>query len=141
MSESQIQQYPYPGRTDKQPLVWSCSNPKCVEDFKIFTFESDQPKCPKCTCEGPPVIQLQALIHLLVPDKAGKIRGMYGRYKIACDPKRAFVSTGKENEVGTDDINAANCPDCLKFGKKSRIVDALGRRVSLADVSVVAAQE
>lgn len=135
MSESQIQQYPYPNRTDKQPLVWFCSNPRCSEGGQIFTFESDQPKCPKCSCEGPPVIQLRALVHLIIPAKDGKIKGKYGQYKIACDPKRAYITTGTENEGGSDNINSVNCPGCLKFGKKSRIVDALGRPVSLADMA------
>ena len=130
-----------PDRTQRQQLVWMCGNPKCVERGERFRFESDDPTCPKCGCHGPPVVQLRSLVHLLVPDKNGQIKGMYGRYKLACNPKRAYLSTGKNNEAACDDIEGVNCPDCLVFGKKSHIVDPLGRRISLKDAMTTLEQE
>jgi len=134
MTILQTAEQQYPERTQRQPLTWFCGNSQCIENFpKRFEFTSDKPVCPKCGCEGPPGIQLRALVHLSVPDPNGQIRGRFGRYKIACEPKRTHQTTGKDAEAVTDSVDAANCPECLKFAKRSRIVNPLGERIRLVN--------
>jgi len=120
-------------RTKKQPLAWYCVNPECVKTGNS-EFTSDIPKCPRCTCEGPPTIQLRTLIHLLVPDPKGPILGAVQRWKFACDPKREHLALEDNMEAATDNVHAANCPGCLETANKLSIVDALGRRISRQDI-------
>lgn len=110
----------HPDQTTKQPVVWRCPNPECRDSSldRYFDFESDQPKCPKCSA-GPPVVSKRALIHLLVRDPQGKIVGEYQRrYKLACDASRSFIATQTNGEAGTDQVAAANCPGCLAEAHK-----------------------
>ena len=126
-------QYNHATRTNKQPLMWHCYNPECSEtkddkQFGRYAFTSDEPKCPKCTMEGPPSIQLAVLIHLLVPDPKGKIGSEANRYRIACDPARDYLALTDNNEAATDVPKVANCPGCLKSAPKGALlVDTLGR--------------
>lgn len=119
-------------RTSKQPLQWVCMRPECrnEESGKPYSFFADQPKCPKCTSFGPPAIQLKALVHLLVPDPAGKIKGMFGRYSLACDRSRDVIATTTNREGGSDHPDSVNCPGCWEAAKKLRVRKALGRQVT-----------
>lgn len=141
MTHSQTAHHRYPDRTEKQPVVWTCSNPKCVENHKIFAFQSDKPVCPKCGCDGPPAIQMRGLIHLLAPHPQGKMKGRYARYNLACDAKRTYITCGDNNEGGSDNVDAVNCPGCLAFAKRSRILGALGQPLKKDDVTVVEPDE
>ena len=112
------------GQTIKQPIVWRCQNPDCLESSldRFFEFTGDECKCPKCGLGHPAVIK-RALIHLLIRDNAGRIVGDRGlRYRLACDTKRAYVATRENGEAGTGDLAAANCPGCLKaIGETFRV--------------------
>lgn len=103
------------GQTLKQPVVWRCINPMCVPPGeRYFEFTSDHDRCPKCTM-GPPCVYKKALIHMMIQDPKGPIRGDLGiRYRIVCDPKRTYLATAKNGEAVTVDTNAINCPGCIK---------------------------
>jgi hypothetical protein len=106
-------------RTSKQPARGYCTNPECRESNLDSRFEFDLPHdrlaCPKCGADRQPLVGLLALVHLLVRDKAGPVRGVGGlRYKLACDEKRAYLATVSNQEAATGDVRAANCPGCLR---------------------------
>ena len=105
-------------RTTKQPARGYCLNPECREtsDASRFEFEvtNGEVVCPKCGANEAPTVGLLVLIHLLVPDKNGPIKGMNGRYRLACDSKRAYLATGTNQEAATGDVRHANCPGCLE---------------------------
>lgn len=104
----------HPDQTVKQPVVWRCSNPHCIPIGEMwFDFESDRPRCPKCTSEGFPNVTKKALIHLMLRDAKGPIQGQYGRYRLACDKNRVDMATPTNGEAATDHFEAANCPGCL----------------------------
>lgn len=105
-------------RTTKQPARGFCYNPACRElstDERFeFTVDHDRFACPKCGASGPPLAGLLVLIHLLVPHKAGHLIGTGGvRYMLACDETRAYVATVTNQEAGSGDLAAVNCPGCL----------------------------
>lgn len=102
----------YPERTSKQPITWRCRNPDCREGDGWFEFEGDEPRCPKCTNNGHPYVVMLALIHLLVPDPAGKIRGRRTRYRMLCDAERSHIATFANNEQATDDPTMVTCAGC-----------------------------
>lgn len=128
-------QYKYVSRTQSQPLEWVCTNPECIQTDEerknhYVRFVSEKPKCPRCTQEGPPVIKLLALVHLLLPDPKGKIQGQYKRWRIACDKDRDYLALTDNNEAATDVPAAANCPGCIKAAPKNvMLVDSLGRQL------------
>lgn len=103
-------------QTTKQPTVFRCPNPDCVEHrFQgYYDFESDEPICPKCGL-GPPGVQKRSLTHLLVRDnRVGPIPGALGmRYYMACDPQRDFLATELNGEGASGDPAAVNCPGCM----------------------------
>ena len=104
------------GQTTKQPTVWRCQNPDCLESSldRFYEFERDEPTCPKCGLTEPAVIK-KALIHFLIRDSKGPIRGDMGmNFRMACSPMRAYIATTENGEAGTGDISAATCPGCLK---------------------------
>lgn len=104
------------GQTTKQPVVFCCQNPDCKENkfaIKLFEFESEYPECPKCGSTAPTVYK-RTLIHLLVKDRMGPIRGQYGRWKLACDAKREILATPDNGESATDQLPSVNCPGCLE---------------------------
>jgi hypothetical protein len=111
-------------RTTKQPVTACCFNLECLEDGDRFEFpcEHGDVACPKCGATEAPMIAVLALTHFLVRDnKAGLIRGGHGRYRLACDPKRAYLATPTNNEAATDQLEAANCPQCLRVAKEQNL--------------------
>lgn len=105
----------HPSQTHRQPVVWRCPNPDCLENATDtwFDFESDYPTCPKCGLE-PPAIQKRVLIHLLVADTKGPIMGSQGlRYHMACHPQRVILATATNGEAASNDPAQVNCPGCL----------------------------
>jgi len=110
-------------RTKHQPIVWRCFNPECFErGAKVFDFERDAPKCPKCGAEAP-FITARALIHVLIRDENGPIPGEHGkRYRVACDAKRDYLATLTNEEAATGNPSAANCPGCLHVVKDALII-------------------
>lgn len=107
-------------RTEKQPMVFTCTNPACREFdaqtsiFKKFDFESDLAVCPKCGA-GPPIVHRRTLIHLIARNDQGPIVGQGGlRWFMLCDPRRTYLATTTNEEAATGDSTVANCPGCLK---------------------------
>lgn len=114
-------------RTIKQPVLGCCYNPECLEDRRKgrfeFQSEHDHFACPKCGADRAPLVYMLVLIHLLVPQKGGKIVGKGGiEYNLACDETRAYLATVTNQEAATGDPTAANCPGCLAAAAKMRIV-------------------
>lgn len=113
-------------RSESHPIRGYCYNPKCLDssDQERFEFnvENDLFCCPKCgACEGP-MVGMLVLIHLLVQDKNGPVKGAGGiRYRLACDSKRAYTATVTNLEAATGDIRAANCPQCLAAAEKEKL--------------------
>ncbi len=99
----------------RQPARAFCRNPECVETGNKYIFEikHDKPSCPKCGADRTPYVGLLILTHLLVRDKNGPIQGVGGlRYSIACDQKRAYLSTLTNKEAATDNQDLFNCTLC-----------------------------
>jgi len=116
-------------RTQKQAVRAYCVNPQCWEDDSggrfEFTVEHGEIACPKCGANEPPMVGLLVLVHMLLPDQKGPIRGSGGlRYKLGCEQARAYLATETNLEAATGDIQAANCPGCLKAA------EALGIEIS-----------
>lgn len=119
-------------RTDQQPIRAFCANPQCRDksdkEFS-WTVEHEDVACPKCGANAPPFVGLYVLIHMMVPDPAGPIVSIGGaRYRLACDPKRAYTATLTNLEAATADRDACNCPGCLEatkgMGKTGRVFKA-----------------
>lgn len=72
-------------------------------------------------------MELLTLVHLLIPDVMGPIRGQTTRYKLACDPTRGVLATTDNNEAATDQIGAVTCPGCKAVATKQGITKPLGR--------------
>lgn len=95
--------------------LWRCQNEECSTDPHgrlIFDFMADEPVCPTCgadgrTPEGHNVVIPRTVIHLLVKDKAGPLKGERGRYRLACQPEAKRVA-GQFTTVPS----AATCPLC-----------------------------
>jgi len=105
----------HPDQTTKQPVFWFCLNEDCnTVGPGFFEFESDYPVCPKCGSEGEPTVQKRVLIHFLQFDPKGPIRGYMKRFRMSCDPKRVDLATLTNGEAATGEIQAVNCPGCLK---------------------------
>lgn len=104
-------------RTKKQPATGYCINPECFEssdDMRFeFGIEGDLISCPKCKADESPTVGVLSLIHHLVVDPKGPIRGADRRFRMACDPARAYMATATNKESATGDIAIANCPGCL----------------------------
>ena len=101
-------------RTVAQPVVAICRNTNCkLTDFYV----SDRSKHVTCPgCGNNKAIAIQQLIHVLVPDRAGKIQGgSGGMYSVECDPDLTVMG---DLETLTGSIEAANCPQCLKEYKE-----------------------
>lgn len=114
----------HPDQTIKQPVVWRCSNPYCIPVGQMwFDFESDYAICPKCTSEGYPNVSKRSLIHLMLRDPKGPIKGVYSRYRLACDASREQLATPTNGEAATDHFEAANCPGCLMAVGNKLIAD------------------
>lgn len=118
-------------RSIKQRNFAYCANPQCAENGREFHFEVEHDLfcCPKCGANRPPVVGMLAKIHLIVQDPRGQFEGVGGiRYRIACDTgkKRESVSTITNHEVGTGDITACNCVDCLAEAKKINAANKTG---------------
>lgn len=111
-------------RTSKQPITGYCLNLECMEDGKRFEFPCNHADvaCPKCGAQDAPMIGVLALTHFMVLDnKVGLIRGSHGRYRLACDPKRAYLATPTNNEAATDQLPFVNCPGCLTVAKEQNL--------------------
>jgi len=108
-------QLAYDQQTTKQPVWMRCPNPECCEKGEpYFDFQSDYPKCPKCSL-GPPAVEKRALMHLLVRDPKGPVVGQLGlRYALACDKKRDYLATWRNGEAATGSPKDVNCPGCKK---------------------------
>lgn len=104
----------HPDRTAQHPIRWRCVNPECQELGQQFEFESDRARCPKCGGEDRCVVML-TLLHLVVRDDKGPIRGRLFNYRLACDKtrRRGAIATETNNEGATGDINSVNCAACL----------------------------
>ena len=117
---------PYPtGRTEKQPLVGFCQNPTCLVDGERFEFNVNHfpVTCPKCGADRAPYVGVLALVHLLVQDPQGKVRGAGGvRYRVACEAGRAHLATPTNQEAMTGDPTACNCPGCLKVATDLNLI-------------------
>ncbi len=119
-----------PASRDKRvPVIVQCNNPHCrVLDKRKgkmvrFTFscppEADKIQCPKCGACEPPLVTFKTLTHFTKPDPRGKILGKYGKYSLACDPKRPLATTRNNLEQMTNLVEAVNCPLCLEWIKKN----------------------
>lgn len=110
-------------RTSKQPITGYCYNLECMEEGQRFEFPvpHGDVACPKCGATEAPMVGLLTLIHFLVRDKMGPIRSGFGRYKLACDPKRWHLATPTNLEAATDQLQAANCPQCLKVAAEQKL--------------------
>lgn len=104
-------------RTMRQPPRGYCLNPACLgrSSDSRFEFEVDHDRfsCPKCGNDRPPGVGLLVLTHLLVSDHRGPIDGITGRYRLACDERRAYLATLTNLEAATGEPSIANCPTCL----------------------------
>ncbi len=118
-------------RTSKQPARGFCTNPECLESSDDDRFEFDVQHgdvvCPKCGCDHAPTVGLLVLIHYLVKDPKGRIRGLAGRYRLACDSQRAYLATTTNQEAATGDLRHVNCPGCL-----AAVQSAIGKQVQKA---------
>ena len=118
-------------RTQKQPAVGCCHNPKCAgphgERFEFLT-EQTPIVCPKCGADHAPMVNILVLIHFLYHDPAGgPITGSDNMdYRLACDDERAYLATVDNLEAATGDIKAANCPGCLAAAKKMGLATTQG---------------
>lgn len=105
-------------RTKKQPVRAYCMNPECREtstDERFeFDVENDKFACPKCGNDHPSSVGVLALVHFLVKDPKGPIRGGEGRYRLACDAARVVLATNTNREAASGMFEAVNCPGCLK---------------------------
>lgn len=121
----------HPDQTTKQPVFWACLNPDCKPALQDYlTFESDQPKCPKCTSEGLPYVHKRVLIHFLVTDKMGHIVGEKRRYRMACDKGRFELATATNGEAATAVVAQVNCPGCLQEIGRMAIDGDLGEQLN-----------
>lgn len=116
----------FPNQTTKQPVRWQCQNDdcklrNCYGVLVNFTFEADEPICPKCTARGYPTVQKVILVHLLVRDRLGPIQGATSRYSLACDPKRDYITHPTNGEAATGEIPPVNCPGCMKVIKEQKL--------------------
>lgn len=98
---------------------YRCYNPACTEDdMPGCAFEADVPVCPKCkldgrTADGKEAIIPILVIHLIVADKAGPIRGAYGqRFAAVCNRALKLDRAGKFR--ATADPAAVTCKACLE---------------------------
>jgi 4-hydroxy-3-methylbut-2-en-1-yl diphosphate synthase IspG/GcpE len=118
-------------RTQAQPVRAFCRNVECLEssDQRRFEFdvEHEQVACPKCGATEAPMIGVLSLVHFLHRNPQGKIVGMGGlRYQLACDEKRAYLATHTNLEAATDQLQAVNCPGCLRAAKEKKLKDKQG---------------
>lgn len=117
-------------RSRSQPIRAWCANPLCAEraDKRLeWNVTGDLVQCPKCKASRSPYVGIYVLIHLLVPADDGPIAGSGGRrWAIACDPTRAHLATGTNQEAATDDPEAANCPGCLRVAEDRGIASPSG---------------
>ena len=109
-------------RTDQQPLRGYCLNPACLEDSADqrfeFDVEHDRFACPKCGGQDAPMVGLLVIIHLLIRDAKGPIKGQMARFRVACNTKRAYLATLTNMEAATGDPSIANCPGCRAEAKR-----------------------
>lgn len=115
---------PHDRTTQQQPRGY-CLNPECLEDSTDSRFEfnvdHDQFCCPKCGGRDSPMVGLLVLTHLLIRDQRGPIKGQMGRFKLACNQRRAYLATFTNLEAATSDPRIANCPGCLDVARKAGI--------------------
>jgi hypothetical protein len=115
-------------RTTKQPVRAYCLNPECRESSDDQRYEFDAPHdkfcCPKCGADGPLMVGLLTLIHLLVSDRKGPVVGSEGRrYRLACSATRAHLATTTNNEAATGYVPAVNCPACLRAAHDAKLAN------------------
>lgn len=72
------------------------------------------------------MVGLLVLTHLLIRDPNGPIKGHLGRFKLACNTKRAYLATITNLEAATGDPSIANCPGCLAAAQKLGIKNPQG---------------
>lgn len=123
-------------RTTKQQPVGFCLNPECFDssDQQRFEFRAEHSPvtCPKCGANQSPMVGLLALVHHVIKTPQGKIVGMGGlRYGLACDPGRSFIATITNNEHGSGDIQAVNCPGCLAAYERNKPTAVNGQSLIL----------
>ena len=91
--------------------------PECAEanGNQRFEWEGDYDTCQRCGSSGYPAVILLALLHFLIPDQAGQIRGKYGRrFRMACHKSREYLATMTNQEGATNDLKAVSCPECIR---------------------------
>ncbi len=64
------------------------------------------------------MVGLLVLTHLLIRDPKGPFKGQMGRFRMACNTKRAYLATITNMEAATGDPLIANCPGCLVEAKR-----------------------
>ena len=124
-------------RTQKQPVTAFCRNPECLEssDEKRFEFpvEHADIACPKCGATEAPLVGILSLVHFLHRNPKGRVVGMGGiRYQLACDESRAHLATLSNDEAATDQLQAVNCPGCLKAAAEKKLKDKQGMMIDQA---------
>jgi hypothetical protein len=117
-------------RTTKQQPRGYCYNPDCrnTSDDERFEFDIDHGTfaCPKCGSDNPVTTGLLVLVHFLVKDPKGPIRGSSGRFRFACDPTRVVLATTTNQEAASGDLRAVNCPGCLTTAAHMKLENQQG---------------
>jgi hypothetical protein len=124
-------------RTTAQPVTGFCLNRECCsnadgEPIDRFTWEvtSGEIACPKCGANESPLVGLLTLVHMLLRDNNGPIKGVGGlRYRLACDAKRRTLATTTNLEAATGDLRACNCTGCLAFCADKNITKNTGQPI------------
>lgn len=108
--------------------AYRCYNPDCADEDGMpgFAFDSDAPVCPKCKLDrrtdGKDAIVPLVAIHLLIPDKAGPIRGAFGkRWSALCDNRLKLDRDAKFR--ATPDPSAVTCKACIQHADFPEDVD------------------
>lgn len=120
-------------RTQKQPVKAFCRNVECLEASNRRRFEFDvnpdhgEVTCPKCGATEAPMIGVLSLVHFLHRNPKGPIVGMGGiRYQLSCSDSRGYLATLTNDEAATDQLQAVNCPGCLKAAAEKKLKDKQG---------------
>lgn len=99
-------------------LPYRCLSPECRESGdsdKLFYLDpSDKSQalcCPECSSSRPAHLIPLQVIHLLLPEKDGPVKGVDHDYTYCCDEARQ----SKRVKHATGEPEAATCRACLDY--------------------------